>query len=98
KMSLELGGKNANVVFADCDIDNAVKTSVRASFTNQGEICLCGSRIFVERSIYDNFKEKFLAEAKKYKVADPSESETKVGAIVSKAHFEKILSHIEIAK
>jgi len=98
KLSLELGGKNPNIVFADCDLDKAVKTSVRASFTNQGEICLCGSRIFVEKSIYEEFKRRFLKETEKMIVGDPSKEFTKIGAIVSKQHYDKILSYIELAK
>jgi aminomuconate-semialdehyde/2-hydroxymuconate-6-semialdehyde dehydrogenase len=98
KLSLELGGKNPNIIFADCDFDKAVKESVRSSFTNQGEICLCGSRIFIERSIYDKFKTAFVEESKKMKVGNPLADDTKVGAIASKMHFEKVLSYIELAK
>jgi aminomuconate-semialdehyde/2-hydroxymuconate-6-semialdehyde dehydrogenase len=98
KLSLELGGKNPNMVFADCDFEKAVSESVRSSFTNQGEICLCGSRIFVERSIYEKFKTTFLAQVAKLKVGDPLHPETKVGAIASKLHFDKIMSYIELAK
>jgi aminomuconate-semialdehyde/2-hydroxymuconate-6-semialdehyde dehydrogenase len=98
KLSLELGGKNPNIIFADCNFDNAVKTSINSSFSNQGEICLCGSRIFVERSIYEKFRTEFVAKAKAMKVGDPTKDENKLGAIVSKAHFEKILSYIELAK
>jgi aminomuconate-semialdehyde/2-hydroxymuconate-6-semialdehyde dehydrogenase len=98
KLSLELGGKNPNIIFADCDFDKAVKESVRSSFTNQGEICLCGSRIFIERSIYDKFKTAFVEESKKMKVGNPLADDTKVGAIASKLHFEKVLSYIDLAK
>ncbi|MEI6815188.1 MAG: aldehyde dehydrogenase [Bacteroidota bacterium] len=98
KLSLELGGKNPNIVFADCDLELAVKTSVRAAFTNQGEICLCGSRIFVERSIYDPFKEEFINESKKMIVGPPDDPKTKVGAIVSKQHYDKILHYIHLAQ
>ncbi len=98
KLSLELGGKNPNIVFADCDFDEAVKTSVRAAFTNQGEICLCGSRILVERSLYTKFVEAFVAEAKKLRVGDPLEAETQLGALVSEAHITKVLSYIQLAK
>jgi aminomuconate-semialdehyde/2-hydroxymuconate-6-semialdehyde dehydrogenase len=98
KLSLELGGKNPNIIFADCDFDKAVKESVRSSFTNQGEICLCGSRIFIERSIYDKFKTAFVEESKKMKVGNPLADDTKVGAIASKMHFEKVLSYIDLAK
>jgi aminomuconate-semialdehyde/2-hydroxymuconate-6-semialdehyde dehydrogenase len=98
KLSLELGGKNPNIIFADCDFDNAVKTSVNSSFSNQGEICLCGSRMFVERSIYEKFKAAFVEKVKALKVGDPEKDDTRIGAIVSKPHMEKILSYIELAK
>jgi aminomuconate-semialdehyde/2-hydroxymuconate-6-semialdehyde dehydrogenase len=98
KLSLELGGKNPNLVFADCNFDDAVKTSVNAAFSNQGEICLCGSRIFIERSIYEKFKEAFLKRVETLKVGDPLEAESRMGAIASKAHMEKILSYIDLAK
>lgn len=98
KLSLELGGKNPNIIFADCNFDKAVSESVRASFTNQGEICLCGSRIFVEKSIYESFKTAFVAQTQKMKVGNPLNDDTKVGAIASKAHFEKVLGYIDLAK
>jgi aminomuconate-semialdehyde/2-hydroxymuconate-6-semialdehyde dehydrogenase len=98
KLSLELGGKNPNIIFADADFDKAVHTSVRSSFSNQGEICLCGSRIFVERGIYEKFKNTFVEEVKKLKVGDPLNDENWIGAIVSRPHKEKILSYIQLAK
>ncbi len=98
KLSLEMGGKNPNVIFADCNYDKMLKTTLRSSFANQGQICLCGSRIYVERPIYDQFKKDFVEKAKQMKVGDPLKSDTKVGAVVSKVHFEKILSYIELAK
>jgi len=98
KISLELGGKNPNIIFADCNFEEAVKTSVNASFSNQGEICLCGSRIFIEESIYEKFKEAFLKRVSTLKVGDPLNDENRMGAIVSKPHLEKILSYIELAK
>lgn len=98
KLSLELGGKNPNIIFADADFDKAVHTSVRSSFSNQGEICLCGSRIFVERPIYEKFKKAFVEETKKLKVGDPMLEDSWLGAIASKAHLEKILSYIQLAK
>ncbi len=98
KLSLELGGKNPNIIFADCDFEQALETSIRSSFTNQGEICLCGSRIFIERSIYNKFKEAFVEKTKALKVGNPFSADTKVGAIVSKSHFEKILYYINLAK
>ncbi|MCZ8020911.1 MAG: aldehyde dehydrogenase [Cyclobacteriaceae bacterium] len=98
KLSLELGGKNPNIVFADCDFDQAVSTSVLSSFSNQGEICLCGSRIFVERKIYDRFVAAFVEKTKSLPVGDPQDEKTKVGAINSAGHFQKILNYIELAK
>ena len=98
KLSLELGGKNPTIIFADCDFDKAVKTTVRSSFANQGEICLCGSRIFIERPLYEKFKLAFLEEVKKLKVGDPSDDKNWLGAIVSKLHMEKILSYIALAQ
>ena len=98
KLSLELGGKNPNIIFADCNFENAVKTSLNSSFSNQGEICLCGSRIFIEKSIYEKFKTEFVAKAKVMKTGNPADESSKLGAIVSKVHFEKILSYIELAK
>lgn len=98
KLSLELGGKNPNIIFDDCDFDKAVKTSVLSSFQNQGEICLCGSRIFVQRGIYEKFKTAYLEKVNQLKVGDPLEEKTKVGAIASKAHFDKVMSYIDLAK
>ena len=98
KLSLELGGKNPNIIFADCDFDEMLSTTIRSSFSNQGQICLCGSRIFVERPIYDKFKEAFVAKVSKSKVSFPTDPEAKLGAIVSESHMEKVLSYIELAK
>ncbi len=98
KLSLELGGKNANIIFADCDFDDMLSTTIRSSFANQGQICLCGSRIFVERPIYERFKEAFVAKVSKSKVSFPSDPEAKLGAVVSESHMEKVLSYIELAK
>lgn len=98
KVSLELGGKNPNIIFADCDYEDMLNTTVRSSFANQGQICLCGSRIFVEASIYKKFKTDFIEKVKKLQVGHPSQSTTDVGAIVSKNHLNKILDYIEIAK
>ena len=98
KISLELGGKNPNIIFADCNFDETVKTSVNAAFSNQGEICLCGSRIFIEKPIYEKFKEAFLKRVSTLKVGDPLLDESRMGAIASKPHMEKILSYIELAK
>jgi aminomuconate-semialdehyde/2-hydroxymuconate-6-semialdehyde dehydrogenase len=98
KLSLELGGKNPTIIFADCDFEETVKQVVTASFSNQGEICLCGSRIFVEKSIYDKFKEAFVARVKTLKVGDPDDGDSNLGAIVSLQHKQKILSYIQLAK
>jgi aminomuconate-semialdehyde/2-hydroxymuconate-6-semialdehyde dehydrogenase len=98
KISLELGGKNPNIIFADCEFDKAVKTSVLSSFSNQGEICLCGSRIFIERPLYEQFRDAFVAEVRKLKTGDPQDEGNRMGAIVSKAHWEKILSYIALAQ
>ena len=97
KLSLELGGKNPNLVFADCDLAAAVATSIRSSFANQGQICLCGSRIFVERSVYEAFKTEFLRQLEAQKVGDPLLADTKQGALVSEAHLQKVLDYIQLA-
>lgn len=98
KLSLELGGKNPNIVFADADFDLAVEMAVKASFSNQGQICLCGSRLFVERPIYDQFKAKFVEKTKVLKVGDPKLVDSNLGAVVSQSHMENILNRIELAK
>ncbi len=98
KLSLELGGKNPNIIFADCNYEEMLATTIRSSFSNQGEICLCGSRIFVERPIYERFRSDFVSRVAALKVGDPSDPATDVGAIVSRRHFDKIMSYIELAK
>jgi aminomuconate-semialdehyde/2-hydroxymuconate-6-semialdehyde dehydrogenase len=98
KLSLELGGKNPNIIFADCDYDEMLETTVRSSFSNQGQICLCGSRIFVERPIYERFKIDFVERVKQLKIGDPLDEKTNVGAVVSKQHLEKVLSYIDLAQ
>jgi len=98
KLSLELGGKNPNIIFADCDFDEMLKTTLRSSFANQGQICLCGSRIFIERSIYDKFKTAFVEKVGKMKVSFPQDPEARMGALVSLPHLEKVQSYIELAK
>ena len=97
KLSLELGGKNPNIIFADCDYDKMLKTTLRSSFSNQGQICLCGSRIFVERSIYNQFKTDLVKAVKSLKVGNPSDSSTDIGALVSLAHKDKVKSYIDRA-
>lgn len=98
KTSLELGGKNAALVFADADIAEAAITSVRSAFQNQGEICLCNSRIFVEESVYEEFVEKFTRTASLIRVGDPEAKETQMGPLVSREHREKVMGYIELAK
>jgi aminomuconate-semialdehyde/2-hydroxymuconate-6-semialdehyde dehydrogenase len=98
KLSLELGGKNPNIIFDDCDFDEMLSTTVRSSFANQGQICLCGSRIFVQKGIYERFKTEFVEKIKKSKVSYPTDPKAQLGAVVSKSHMEKVLSYIELAK
>lgn len=98
KYSLEMGGKNPNIIFADCDYEKMLETTLRSSFANQGQICLCGSRILVEQSIYQKFKTDFVKNTRKLKVGYPLEDDVKIGAIVSKPHFEKIMGYIDLAK
>lgn len=98
KLSLELGGKNPTLIFDDCSYDKMLRTVVRSSFANQGQICLCGSRLLIQSTIYEKFKRDFVNEVKKLKVGNPKNNSTDQGALVSKAHMEKVLSHIEIAK
>jgi aminomuconate-semialdehyde/2-hydroxymuconate-6-semialdehyde dehydrogenase len=95
KLSLELGGKNPNIIFADCDYNKMLSTSVKSSFSNQGQICLCGSRIFVEASIYKQFKTDFIERVRLLVVGPPSDESTQIGALVSKTHFEKVMSYID---
>ena len=98
KLSLELGGKNPSVIFADCNWQKMMKTVIQSSFTNQGQICLCSSRLLIENSIYDKFKDEFVKRVKELVVGDPLEPNTRQGAIVSKMHFEKVMRCIETAK
>ncbi len=98
KMALELGGKNPNIIFADANMDAAIPGSVRAAFSNQGQVCLCGSRIFVERSAYKSFLTKFVEATGNLKIGDPLEPATQHGAMVSRPHYEKVLSYIELAR
>jgi aminomuconate-semialdehyde/2-hydroxymuconate-6-semialdehyde dehydrogenase len=99
KLSLELGGKNPAIVLDDFDFGEAsLDTIVRSGFANQGEICLCGSRLLVQRSIYERFKEHYLAKVRRLRVGDPGDAATDLGALVSKAHFDKVVGCIERAK
>ena len=98
KYSLEMGGKNPNIIFSDCDYAKMLKTTINSSFSNQGQICLCGSRIFVQTEIYEQFKKDFVEKAKLLTVGNPLTPRINLGAIVSKVHYEKILSYLELAK
>ena len=98
KLSLELGGKNPNIIFADCNYETMLDTTVKSSFANQGQICLCGSRIFVEDVIYEKFKSDFVEKVKTLKVGHPSEASTQIGALVSEPHLKKVIEYIQIAK
>lgn len=98
KLSLELGGKNPNLIFADCDYNKMLSTTLRSSFANQGQICLCGSRIFVERSLYDQFKKDFIQKVKTLVVREPAFAKADLGALVSKSHLEKVEEYIHNAQ
>jgi aminomuconate-semialdehyde/2-hydroxymuconate-6-semialdehyde dehydrogenase len=98
KVSLELGGKNPNIVFADADLDAAIAGSVRSSFANQGQICLCGSRVFVERSAYKDFVDRFVEKTSNLKVGDPLDDKTDQGAIVNKTQLDKIKFYVDLAQ
>jgi aminomuconate-semialdehyde/2-hydroxymuconate-6-semialdehyde dehydrogenase len=99
KLSLEMGGKNATLVFADWeDTAASLETIVRSAFANQGQICLCGSRILIERSIYEKFKNSFVEKVRELKVGDPQDASSDLGAVVSQAHFDKVTGHIALAR
>ena len=99
KISLEMGGKNPAIVFADADLCEAnLDTIVRSGFANQGEICLCGSRLLVQRSIYASFRERYLARVQALRVGDPDDADSDLGAMVSKGHYDKVLGCIEQAR
>ena len=98
KLSLELGGKNPNIIFADADLDKAVDTSIKSSFSNQGQICLCGSRIFVEKRVYEEFKARFVKKTQSLVVGDPFQEKTDLGAVISQDHMKKVLSYIDLAR
>lgn len=98
KTSLELGGKNPNIIFADCDFDAMLNTTLHSSFANQGQICLCGSRIFIQKPIYEKFKKAFLAKLANHTVGNPFDEGTKMGALVSKDHLEKVLGYVKLAQ
>jgi len=98
KLSLELGGKNANIIFDDADLENCLATTVRSSFTNQGEVCLCGSRIFVQRGLYDTFLARFIERTKALVVGDPDDPATNLGALISRDHLEKVSYYVDLAR
>jgi aminomuconate-semialdehyde/2-hydroxymuconate-6-semialdehyde dehydrogenase len=98
KVSLELGGKNPNIIFADADLDAAIAGSVRSSFANQGQVCLCGSRVFVEKSIYQKFVDQFIGKASQLKIGDPLDEKTEQGAIVNKAQLDKVKFYVDLAQ
>lgn len=98
KLSLELGGKNPVLVFDDCDFEAMLRTTVRSSFRNQGQICLCGSRILVQEGIYEQFRDAFVERVRELKVGDPNDPASDLGAVVSQQHMEKVLGHIRFAR
>src|SRR5882724_10723821 len=98
KISLELGGKNPNIIFADADLDAAITGSVRSSFANQGQVCLCGSRVFVERSAYKDFVDRFIERTARLCLGDPLDEKTEQGAIVNKTQLDKIKFYIDLAQ
>lgn len=98
RLSLELGGKNAAIIFDDCDFEKCIQVTLRSSFINQGEVCLCTSRIFVQKGIYEIFLQRFVEETKKLNVGDPKDPNNFIGALVSKQHYEKVKSYIDLAK
>ena len=98
KLSLELGGKNPTIIFASADYHKALESTLKAAFLNQGEICLCGSRIFVEEPIYENFKKDLVSKIQELSIGDPNEPNTFIGALVSESHLNKVMSYIDLAK
>lgn len=98
KVSLELGGKNPTIIFADAPRKNLIDTLMRSAFQNSGQICLCSSRILIEKSVYKEIRDELVARAKQLRVGDPLDSKTQMGSMISKTHFDKVMSHIELAK
>ncbi|MXY47943.1 MAG: aldehyde dehydrogenase family protein, partial [Gemmatimonadetes bacterium] len=98
RVSLELGGKNPNIVFADCPYEDTLQTALLSSFSNQGEICLCGPRILIERPLYETFRDDFVERTRGLAVGDPRDTGNRLGAVVSEAHMDKILSYVELAR
>jgi aminomuconate-semialdehyde/2-hydroxymuconate-6-semialdehyde dehydrogenase len=97
KISLELGGKNSSIVFADCDMEKTVAGVVRSGFLNQGQVCLCGSRILVESSVYDEFEAKFVESVEQMRIGDPSDDSTDLGALISRDHLQKVQGYVNLA-
>ncbi|KAM7431813.1 Aldehyde dehydrogenase 8 member A1 [Porites harrisoni] len=97
KLSLELGGKNAAIVFDDADLEKCLATTIRSSFANQGEICLCTSRVFVQKGIFDKFLEKFVEKTRQLQVGSPKDPGTNLGALISKEHLAKVLGYVKLA-
>jgi aminomuconate-semialdehyde/2-hydroxymuconate-6-semialdehyde dehydrogenase len=98
KISLELGGKNPTIICADADLEQAASVTARAAFSNQGQICLCGSRIYIERSVYEQVKTSLIEKVQHLRQGDPTDPRTQVGALVSKLHFEKVCSYLDLAR
>ena len=98
KLSLELGGKNPNIIFADCNFEEAVSTTVRSSFANNGQICLCGSRVYIERKIYDKFRDELVRRVKNMKTGNPADPANDLGALVSEQHRAKVMGYLDLAK
>lgn len=98
KLSLELGGKNSSIVLDDCDMDSTIKGVVRSGFMNQGQVCLCGSRVLVQEGVYEEFLGRFIEEVESMRIGDPSDEETDLGALISAEHLRKVEGYIELAK
>ena len=97
KLSLELGGKNPNVIFADCNFEEMIATTMRSSFANNGQICLCGSRVYVQRPIYERFRDELVKRTKQMNVGNPLDEKNELGALVSKQHLEKVMGYLNLA-
>ncbi|MFU8895285.1 MAG: aldehyde dehydrogenase [Gammaproteobacteria bacterium] len=98
KVSLELGGKNPTIVFADCDFERTLEGVLRAAFTNQGQVCMCGSRILVEAPLYERFRDALVQRVRAMRVGDPHDPATEQGALISAQHRQKVLDHIAVAQ
>ena len=98
KVSLEMVGKNPTLIFADADLELAIPEAVRAAFSNTGQICLCGSRILIERNIYAKVRDELVSRVSRLRVGDPLEAGTEQGALVSRAHFDKVMGCIALAR